>query len=86
MKYLYLYQKIVINYLIEYPDIQFLIIGPPKITGSYFASDYAKDISKLTMQGGFLPYHLHNFPAKKLDKFENLNTIATFKENITQWK
>ncbi len=65
----------------DYPDSTFFIIGPPKCIGHYLKYHDKPIVQRCTMQGGFLPYHLHDFPAQRLDKFVDQYTVPTFNMN-----
>lgn len=63
----------------KYPDSELFIIGPPSNTGR-FLEQYDATISRATMQGGFLGYHLHP-PQHRLEKFEGKTWVPTFNMN-----
>jgi len=72
--------KIVGDVLKEYPDCELFVIGPVSSIGKYL-KNHNVEIKRATMQGGFLGYNLHNFPCKRLSKFENSVWQPTFNLN-----
>lgn len=66
--------------LAKYPGAEWFIIGPLQSIGGYLANAPPTLPKRATMQGGFVGYHLHA-PPVRLDKFEGLETIATFNLN-----
>lgn len=63
----------------QYPDCEFFVCGPPKSFGA-FAGQIDRDIERVTMQGGFLPYSLYK-PRIILSKFERHLTVPTYNLN-----
>ncbi len=62
--------------------VEALVIGPPKSIGQYLLSPRPKHfIDRITVQGGFLAYHHHNFPCLRLPKFEGASWCPTFNLN-----
>lgn len=61
-------------------DCELFVIGPVCTIGAYFAKHPRAAFTRATMQGGFLPYHLHR-PSITLSKFENKNEVPTFNLN-----
>jgi pyrimidine-specific ribonucleoside hydrolase len=66
--------------LAERPDCEFFVIGPCTSTARYLARPNARVPRRLTMQGGFLGYHLHA-PSVRLEKFEGKERVPTFNLN-----
>jgi inosine-uridine nucleoside N-ribohydrolase len=64
----------------RYPDCEYLIIGPSTSTARYLASPDARIPERLTMQGGFLGYHLFA-PSVRLEQFEGKEWMPTFNLN-----
>jgi len=62
-------------------ESEFLIIGPATNIGRHLSSRLFFKASKATMQGGFLPYHLHNHDVVRLDSFEGKKFVPTFNLN-----
>jgi pyrimidine-specific ribonucleoside hydrolase len=63
----------------QHPDCEFLVIGPCTSTGRYLMQGGAPP-RKLTMQGGFLGYHLYA-PSVRLPAFEGKEWMPTFNLN-----
>lgn len=61
-------------------ETEFFVIGPATSVGGFLSKNPDFSCQKATMQGGFLPYHLHE-PKVKLEKFENVSFIPTFNLN-----
>jgi inosine-uridine nucleoside N-ribohydrolase len=66
--------------LAKYPDCEFLVIGPCTSTARYLTRPDAVIPTRLTMQGGFLGYHLHT-PRVRLPEFEGRTWMPTFNLN-----
>src|SRR5262245_12244697 len=64
----------------RYPGCEFLIIGPCTSTARHLARPDAMVPRRLTMQGGFLGYHLYA-PAVRLPEFEGREWMPTFNLN-----
>jgi inosine-uridine nucleoside N-ribohydrolase len=64
----------------RYPDCEFLVIGPCTCTARYLSRPDARVPRRLTMQGGFLGYHLHE-PTVRLPEFEGRTWMPTFNLN-----
>ena len=63
-----------------YPGCEFLVIGPCTSTGRYLSRPDAVIPHRVTMQGGFLGYHLHA-PKLRLAEFEGRTWMPTFNFN-----
>src|SRR4051794_17067171 len=66
--------------LASHPDCEFLAIGPCTSTARYLSRPDAVVPRRLTMQGGFLGYHLHA-PEVRLPQFEGKEWVPTFNLN-----
>jgi len=64
----------------RHPDAEFLVIGPCTSTARYLSRPGARVPRRLTMQGGFLGYHLHA-PRVRLPQFEGRTWMPTFNLN-----
>jgi pyrimidine-specific ribonucleoside hydrolase len=64
----------------KHPACEFLVIGPCTSTARYLSRPGAVVPQRLTMQGGFLGYHLHA-PAVRLPEFEGRTWMPTFNLN-----
>jgi inosine-uridine nucleoside N-ribohydrolase len=64
----------------SHPGCEFLVIGPCTSTARYLARPDAIVPRRLTMQGGFLGYHLHA-PKVRLPEFEGKTWMPTFNLN-----
>jgi pyrimidine-specific ribonucleoside hydrolase len=64
----------------KHPDCEFLIIGPCTSTARYLSRPDARMPRRLTMQGGFLGYHLFA-PRVLLPEFEGKEWLPTFNLN-----
>jgi inosine-uridine nucleoside N-ribohydrolase len=64
----------------RYPDAECFIIGPCTSTARYLARPDARVPRRVTMQGGFLGYHLHA-PTVRLPEFEGKEWMPTFNLN-----
>ena len=64
----------------RHPDSEFLIIGPCTSTARYLRRSDARVPERITMQGGFLGYHLHA-PQVRLQQFEGKEWMPTFNLN-----
>jgi pyrimidine-specific ribonucleoside hydrolase len=62
------------------PGCEFLVIGPCTSTARYLTRPDARVPRRLTMQGGFLGYHLHA-PRVRLPEFEGREWAPTFNLN-----
>jgi pyrimidine-specific ribonucleoside hydrolase len=65
----------------EFDDLEALVIGPATCLAFAVKHLYAKPIKRITVQGGFLGYHQHEFPCLRLPKFEGLSWCPTFNLN-----
>ena len=72
---------IIQNTMWQYPDCELFAIGPLNSVRGYLSKDPTRKFSRCTMQGGFVSYDLHDYPVKRLDKFEGLSTCPTFNMN-----
>jgi inosine-uridine nucleoside N-ribohydrolase len=61
----------------SHADLEFFGCGPLKNFGNY----KVLELSRATMQGGFIGYETHNISVKKIDKFIGKERIATFNLN-----
>lgn len=64
-------------------DLELITIGPPTNTSDFLIAN-DKTFSRMTMQGGFLPYSLNPFPLEAeniLEKFVGKNSVPTFNFN-----
>lgn len=66
--------------LAGHPNCEFLIIGPCTSTARYLSRPDAVVPRRLSMQGGFLGYHLHA-PTVRLSEFEGRTWMPTFNLN-----
>lgn len=73
--------KVIADTLQEYPDAEIFVIGAPKNLSTYLKCPKAKTIQRVTFQGGFIGYHVHNMPCKRLSKFEGKTTFPSFNPN-----
>lgn len=64
----------------RYPDAEVFVIGPCTSTARYLARSDARVPRRITMQGGFLGYHLFA-PAVRLSEFEGKEWVPTFNLN-----
>jgi len=64
----------------NYPESELFIIGPVSSIGKYMAKHPEVHFKRATMQGGFLPYHLH-LPKVQLPDFDNKGWMPTFNLN-----
>lgn len=64
----------------RHPDAELFIIGPCTSTARYLARPDARIPRRVTMQGGFLGYHLHA-PVVRLPEFEGKDWMPTFNLN-----
>jgi inosine-uridine nucleoside N-ribohydrolase len=64
----------------KHPGSEFLVIGPCTSTARYLSQADAAVPRRLTMQGGFLGYHLHA-PRVRLPEFEGRSWTPTFNLN-----
>lgn len=62
------------------PDCEFFVCGPPKSFGSFLSLHPDRAINRVTVQGGFLSYSLHE-PRIRLKKFEGCMTVQTYNLN-----
>jgi inosine-uridine nucleoside N-ribohydrolase len=62
----------------DYPEVELFAIGPLQSVGQFLRANPDHAPFKATMQGGFVPYSLHNYEVKRLEKFEGLITCPTF--------
>jgi pyrimidine-specific ribonucleoside hydrolase len=63
-----------------HPVTELFICGAVKNIGRYL-STHQVQITKATMQGGFIGYDEHGIKVPQLDKFKGRNTVATFNLN-----
>lgn len=73
-------EEVIAATLERHPDCDFLVIGPCTSTARYLSRPNARVPHRLTMQGGFLGYHLHE-PAIRLPEFEGREWMPTFNLN-----
>jgi pyrimidine-specific ribonucleoside hydrolase len=73
-------EEVVADTLRRHPDCEFLVIGPCTSTARYLSRPDALPPRRLTMQGGFLGYHLHA-PQVRLPQFEGREWMPTFNLN-----
>jgi pyrimidine-specific ribonucleoside hydrolase len=66
--------------LAKHPGCEFLVIGPCTSTARYLSRPDAVVPRRLTMQDGFLGYHLHA-PKVRLPQFEGKTWMPTFNLN-----
>lgn len=71
---------IIAHTLATQPGCEFLVIGPCTSTARYLGRPDPVVPRRLTMQGGFLGYHLHA-PAVRLPQFEGRQGMPTFNLN-----
>jgi pyrimidine-specific ribonucleoside hydrolase len=64
----------------RHPGCEFLVIGPCTSTARYLSRPDARVPRRLTMQGGFLGYHLYS-PRVRLTEFEGKTWMPTFNLN-----
>jgi pyrimidine-specific ribonucleoside hydrolase len=64
----------------RHPDAELFIIGPCTSTARYPARPDTRVPRRITMQGGFLGYHLHA-PMVRLPEFEDREWMPTFNLN-----
>jgi pyrimidine-specific ribonucleoside hydrolase len=72
--------EIIASTFARYPDCDFLVIGPCTSTACYLYRPGAVVPRRLTMQGGFLGYHLYA-PKVRLAEFEGRTWMPTFNLN-----
>jgi inosine-uridine nucleoside N-ribohydrolase len=72
--------EIIAATLERHPGCEFLVIGPCTSTARHLARPDAVVPRRLTMQGGFLGYHLHA-PSLWLPEFEGRTWMPTFNLN-----
>jgi inosine-uridine nucleoside N-ribohydrolase len=72
--------EVIAETLARNPSCEFLVIGPCTSTARYLRSPDAVIPRRLTMQGGFLGYHLHA-PQARLPQFEGREWMPTFNLN-----
>jgi inosine-uridine nucleoside N-ribohydrolase len=73
-------EEIIATTLERHPGCEFLVIGPCTSTARYLCRPDARMPRRLTMQGGFLGYHLHA-PRVRLPQFEGRTWMPTFNLN-----
>jgi pyrimidine-specific ribonucleoside hydrolase len=73
-------REVIAATLARHPDCAFLVIGPCTSTARHLARPEAIVPRRLTMQGGFLGYHLHT-PRVRLPEFEGKEWMPTFNLN-----
>ncbi len=59
----------------------FLVIGPVSNLGEFIQRNPGVEFGEATMQGGFIGYEQHNFPAPVLDKFVGKTFCDTYNLN-----
>jgi pyrimidine-specific ribonucleoside hydrolase len=72
--------EVIADTLDRHPSCEFLVIGPCTSTARYLSRPDAVVPRRLTMQGGFLGYHLHA-PQVRLPQFEGKTGMPTFNLN-----
>lgn len=65
----------------EDAGIELFVCGPLTNIGPYLAAHKGLEVSRATMQGGFIGYGLHGADVARLDKFEGKLTVPTFNLN-----
>lgn len=60
-------------------DTEFLVIGPVTSVGRWLQA--GNSVERATMQGGFVPYHVHHTPCRRLPQFEGRNHVPSFNLN-----
>jgi pyrimidine-specific ribonucleoside hydrolase len=73
-------EQVIADALALHPDAEFVIIGPCTSTARYLARPDAVVPRRVTLQGGFLGYHLHS-PAIRLPEFEGKEWMPMFNLN-----
>jgi pyrimidine-specific ribonucleoside hydrolase len=77
--------KVIQNVYGKYPDSEFFVIGAPKnvstFIGHYGSALSHMKIKQMTFQGGFLSYHVHQYPCERLPKFEGKMTFPSYNPN-----
>ncbi|MBA4192622.1 MAG: hypothetical protein C0467_32035 [Planctomycetaceae bacterium] len=73
-------EQVVATAMGRFPDAELFIIGPCTSTARYLARPDARVPRRVTMQGGFLGYHLHS-PTIRLPEFEGKEWMPTFNLN-----
>ena len=63
------------------PDCEVFICGAMKNFGRYLMDNPEAEFSRVTMQGGFLPYDQHSYDVERLDKFESKSVVPTYNLN-----
>jgi inosine-uridine nucleoside N-ribohydrolase len=72
--------EVIATVMKEHPGCELLVIGPCTSTAHYLPRPDAVVPRRLTMQGGFLGYHLHA-PRVRLPEFEGKTWMPTFNLN-----
>ncbi len=72
--------EVIAGVMAAHPACEFLVIGPCTSTARYLAGPDAAIPRRLTMQGGFLGYHLRA-PKVRLPEFEGRTWMPTFNLN-----
>jgi len=62
----------------EDPGTELFACGPLKNIGPYLEAHPKMEISRVTMQGGFIGYDVHGMDVERLDKFEGKSFVPTF--------
>jgi pyrimidine-specific ribonucleoside hydrolase len=62
------------------PDCELFVIGPASSLGAYMAAHPQTHFRRATMQGGFLPYSLHQ-PSRPHEDFVGKTSMPTFNLN-----
>ncbi|HOY32201.1 MAG TPA: hypothetical protein PKW80_10015 [Bacteroidales bacterium] len=73
--------EIITNTFQDFPDSELFIIGPPKSMGIFLYENKSAEISRATIQGGFIGYDVHGLPCRRLKKFEEKSTFQTYNLN-----
>ena len=73
-------EDVIASALGQYPDAGLFVIGPCTSTARYLARSEARIPQRVTMQGGFLGYHIYS-PVVRLPEFEGRGWMPTFNLN-----
>lgn len=65
----------------NFPNSELFVIGPAQGIGKYLIASLDKEITKATIQGGFISYETHGLPCRRLSKFEGRTTYQSFNLN-----
>lgn len=70
-------QEVLTQAFKDYPNAELFICGPMLNTGRFLMQDEVTEITRATVQGGFLPYSVYS-PSVRLKKFEGKNSFRTW--------